>query len=140
MLKKPTNEMLGELLSVINIEQYIKENEEYFVDLSVSEFLSEYINKKGLKKSTVIKNAEISEIFGFQVMSGKRKPSRNTLLSLCIAAKMDIEETQSTLKIAGYAPLYPKNKRDSVILLAIANGKNVCDINNELFDLDEETL
>ena len=55
MLKKPTNEMLGELLSANNIEQYIKENEEYFVDLSVSEFLSEYINKKGgIKKSIAI--------------------------------------------------------------------------------------
>lgn len=140
MLKKTTDELLGELLSSNNIEQYIKENEEYFIDLSVSEFLSEYISKKGLKKSTVINNAEISEIFGFQVMSGKRRPSRNTLLSLCIAAKMNVEETQATLKIAGYAPLYPKNKRDSIILLAISGGKNVCDINNELFDLDEETL
>lgn len=140
MLKKPTDEMLGELLTANNIEQYIKENEEYFVELPVSEFLSEYMIKKGLKKSTVIKNAEISEIFGFQILSGKRNPSRNKLLCLCIAAKMNVEETQATLKIAGYAPLYPKNKRDSIILLAIANGKNVCDINNKLFDLDEETL
>ena len=132
--------MLGELLKANNIEQYVKENEAYFVDLSVAEFLREYITKKGLKKSTVIKDAEISEIFGFQVLSGTRNPSRNTLLSLCIGAKMTVDEVQATLKIAGFAPLYPKHKRDSIILLDVTNRKGVCDINNELYENGVQTL
>lgn len=140
MLKKSTDEMLGELLKANNIEQYMKENEAYFVDLSVAAFLSEYITQKGLKKSAVIKDAEISEIFGFQVLSGARNPSRNTLLSLCIGAKMMVDEVQATLKVAGFAPLYPKSKRDSIILKGVANGKGVCDINNELYEHGEETL
>ncbi len=140
MLKKSTDEMLGELLKANNIEQYVKENEAYFVDLSVAEFLREYITKKGLKKSAVIKDAEISEIFGFQVLSGTRNPSRNTLLSLCIGAKMTVDEVQATLKIAGFAPLYPKHKRDSIILLGVTNRKGVCDINNELYENGVQTL
>lgn len=140
MIKIPTEELLKNLLKSNNIEKYIKENEEYFIDLTISQFLSEYISAKGLKKSTVIKNAEISEIFGFQVLSGTRNPSRNTLLSLCIAMKMTLDEVQATLKIAEFAPLYPKSKRDSIIILGITNGKNVCQINNELYDNDEETL
>lgn len=140
MIKILTEELLKNLLKSNNIEKYIKENEEYFIDLTISQFLSEYISAKGLKKSTVIKNAEISEIFGFQVLSGTRNPSRNTLLSLCIAMKMTLDEVQATLKIAEFAPLYPKSKRDSIIILGITNGKNVCQINNELYDNDEETL
>lgn len=140
MIKIPTEELLKNLLKSNNIEKYIKENEEHFIDLTISQFLSEYISAKGLKKSTVIKNAEISEIFGFQVLSGTRNPSRNTLLSLCIAMKMALDEVQATLKIAEFAPLYPKSKRDSIIILGITNGKNVCQINNELYDNNEETL
>lgn len=140
MIKKPTDEMMDKLLKSNNIEEYIKENKEYFVDLKICDFLSEYIKAKSLKKSTVIKNAEISEIFGFQVLSGTRNPSRNTLLSLCIAMDMTVEEVQSSLKIAEFAPLYPKNKRDSIIILGVANGKSVCEINNELYDNNEETL
>lgn len=140
MIKIPTEELLKNLLKSNNIEKYIKENEEYFIDLTISQFLSEYISAKGLKKSTVIKNAEISEIFGFQVLSGTRNPSRNTLLSLCIAMKMTLDEVQAMLKIAEFAPLYPKSKRDSIIILGITNGKNVCQINNELYDNNEETL
>lgn len=140
MIKKPTDEMMDKLLKSNNIEKYIKENEEYFVDLSISQFLSEYIKSKKLTKSHIIKDAEISEIFGFQVLSGTRNPSRNTLLSLCIAMNMTLEEVQTSLKIAKIAPLYPKLKRDSIIILGIANGKGVCEINNELYDNDEETL
>ncbi len=140
MIKIPTEELLKNLLKSNNIEKYIKENEEHFIDLTISQFLSEYISIKGLTKSAVIKNAEISEIFGFQVLSGTRNPSRNTLLSLCISSKMTLDEVQATLKIAEFAPLYPKSKRDSVIILGITNGKNVCQINNELYDNNEETL
>lgn len=140
MIKKPTDEMMDKLLKSNNIEEYIKENEEFFVDLTISQFLSQYIKAKKLTKSHVIKDAEISEIFGFQVLSGTRNPSRNTLLSLCIAMKMTLDEVQTTLKIAEFAPLYPKNKRDSIIILGIANGNGVCEINNELYDNNEETL
>lgn len=140
MIKKPTDEMMDKLLKANNIEEYIKENREAFVDLTVSDFLNEYINSKGLIKSHIIKAAEISDIFGFQVLSGARNPSRNTLLSLCIAMKMSLDEVQSTLKIAGFAPLYPKNKRDSIIILGISKGDAVCEINNKLYDNDEDTL
>lgn len=140
MIKKPTDEMMDKLLKANNIEEYIKENREAFVDLTVSDFLSEYINSKGLIKSHIIKDAEISEIFGFQVLSGTRHPSRNTLLSLCIAMKMSLDEVQNSLKIAGFAPLYPKKKRDSIIILGISNGETVCDINNKLYDNNEDTL
>ena len=140
MIKKPTDKMMDKLLKSNNIEEYLKENEKYFVDLAISQFLSEYIKSKNLTKSHIIKDAEISEIFGFQVLSGTRNPSRNTLLSLCIAMGMTVEEVQSSLKIAKFAPLYPKLKRDSIIIWGIVNGKGVCEINNELYDNNEETL
>ena len=140
MIKIPTQELLNNLLKANNIEEYIKENKEHFVDLTIAQFLNEYISAKGLKKSTVIKDAEISEIFGFQVLSGTRNPSRNTLLSLCVSAKMTLDEVQATLKIAEFAPLYPKSKRDSIIILGITSGKTVCQINNVLYDNNEETL
>ena len=140
MIKMPTDEMMEKLLKANNIEDYIKENREAFIDLTISQFLSEYIKVNKLTKSHIIKNAEISEIFGFQVLSGTRNPSRNTLLSLCIAMGMTVEEVQTALKIAKFAPLYPKHKRDSIIILGIAKHKGVCEINNDLYDNNEETL
>ena len=140
MINRPTDEMMQNLLKANNIGEYMKENSNAFVDLTVSQFLSEYINSRNLIRSHIIKKAEISEIFGFQVLSGTRNPSRNSLLSLCIAMGMSLDETQTTLKIAQYAPLYPKSKRDSIIIFGISKRKSVCEINNELYDNGEETL
>ena len=88
----------------------------------------------------MIRNAELNEIYGFQIFAGKRTPSRDKLICLCIAMGLTLDETQATLKIAGLAPLYPKNKKDSVILFGIQHGKSIGTINEMLFELSEQTL
>lgn len=140
MLNKPTDEMLGELLQSNSINEYMKENGKYLIDCDVTMFLNAYIKTKGLIKSQILKEAEMNEIYGYQIFSGSRNPSRDKLICLCIAMKMNLEEAQLALKIAGYASLYPKIKRDSIIILGFSNGKSVCEINNELYDNEENTL
>lgn len=44
------------------------------------------------------------------------------------------------LKKAGFAQLYPKDKRDAVILHAAAHGASLMDLNSTLFSMDMETL
>lgn len=140
MIKKPTNELLEQLNQSGNIEQYMKDNQEYLIDCTLSEYLNDLLKEKQLIKSKVIRNAEMNEIYGFQVFSGSRNPSRDTLLSICIGMGLNAEETQATLKIAGFAPLYPKNKRDSMILFGVEHQQGVCDINNTLYEQEEKTL
>ncbi|MGN0171995.1 MAG: XRE family transcriptional regulator [Acutalibacteraceae bacterium] len=140
MLKKPTDELLEQLRHSNTIDSYIKENEEYLIDCSLAEHLNAVSKEKHLVKSQVIKRAELNEIYGYQIFSGKRMPSRDTLLSICIGMGLNTEETQETLKIAGFAPLYPKNKRDSIILFGIENKQNVCAVNSSLFENHEDTL
>lgn len=140
MIKKPTDELIKELINTNNINLYLKENESYFIDLSVTEFLNEYLNAKKLTKSKIIKEAEINEIYGYQIFAGSRMPSRDKLLSICIAMEMTFDEVQSVLKIGGFAPLYPKSKRDSIIIHGISSSLGVLDINNLLYNAEEETL
>lgn len=53
---------------------------------------------------------------------------------------MNIEQMQAVLKIGGFAQLYPKSKRDSILIMGIKNGLSVAKINEQLFDNGEETL
>lgn len=140
MLKKTTDELLGQLKDNTDINSYIRENEKYFIDDSISEHLNSIINNNNLVKAKVLKRAEINEIYGYQIFMGARKPSRNTLIQLCIGMELSFDETQSVLKSAGFAPLYAKSKRDSIIISGILNNNAVFEINNQLYDLDEETL
>lgn len=140
MLWKPTDDLMEELTRSKNLDQYIKENEAYFIDTSLAEALNQKLKEKGLAKSAVIKAAEINEIYGYQIFSGKRIPSREKLLCILIGMKLSLPEIQQLLKLAGYAPLYPKNIRDSIIISGLQHSKTVIEINELLYDHQEPTL
>lgn len=140
MEKKPTDELMEVLHSSNSIQQYIAGNGKYLLNVSLSEYLNQLVKEKQLVKSTVIKQAEFNEIYGYQIFSGVRKPSRDKLLSLCVGMVLSLTETQQTLKFAGLAPLYPKNKRDSILIFGIEKQQSICSINEMLYSNDEDTL
>ena len=51
-----------------------------------------------------------------------------------------MEETQELLKLCGMAQLYPKLKRDAIIYYGLLHGLKLFEINDKLFDEDEEIL
>lgn len=140
MLPKPTDDLMKELTCSEDLDQYIKNNKAYFIDTSLAEALNQKLEEKGLQKSAVIKAAEINEIYGYQIFSGKRIPSREKLLCILIGMKLFLPETQQLLKLAGYAPLYPKNVRDSIVISGLQNACSVMEINELLYDHQEPTL
>lgn len=140
MKKRSTDELMKILESSDTINQYLTENRDFLISCSLSEYLNRLLTEKRLLKSAVIRQAELNEIYGYQLFSGTRVPSRDKLLALCIGMTLNLEETQQTLKIAGFAPLYPKNKRDSIIIMGIQNCHSICKINESLYDFGEFTL
>ncbi len=140
MKEKNTYELLENLKDSESIEQFIRENKDFMINESLSVYLSELLQKKNLKKNQVLKNAEISEIYGYQIFSGVRVPSRDKLLSITLGMGLTLEETNQTLKYAGFAPLYAKNKRDSIIIWGIEHSLSIPKINNELYDNGQDTL
>ena len=140
MQKKPTDELMKQLTQNADLEKYIKENEESFVNAPLSDILNRIVKEKKIVKSNALKRAEINEIYGYQIFSGKRIPSRDKLIALCIGMELDLEETQSVLKCSGFAQLYPKSKRDSIIISGIEKGQSVFEINGLLYEYKEDLI
>lgn len=140
MKPKSTDELLKQLNSCNNIDDYFKENKDSLIHTRISDYLYDVFKEKCLVKSQVFKKAEVDEIYGYQIFSGRKNPSRNTLIAICIGARFTFNEIQAALKIAGYATLYAKNKRDSLIIYGINQAKSVLEINELLFNKDEDTL
>ena len=82
----------------------------------------------------------MSEVYLHQLFSGRRKPSRDKLLCLCIAMQLSIDETQRLLKEAAYVQLYPRIKREAVICHGILHKTSLAEINDKLFLENEKTL
>ena len=141
MQKKSTTELLKELENFSSFEEYKNANKDNLIDKSLSEYLCELISEKNLSKAEVIRKSELNENYAYQLFSGlKKSPSRDKLI--CLAAGMDlsVEETNSLLKLAAFLPLYPRTKRDSIIIMNINAQKSVIEINEALFEENEETL
>lgn len=140
MAKKSTEELLKELQNCDTFKSYHVNNIGSYTDSTLSDMLKEHIQAKSLKKTDVIRRAEISEVYGFQIFSGERKPERNKLLCLCIAMALSLDEIQELLKKSGYSQLYVKNPVDCIIIYGICKGLSVADINFMLYDYDLQTL
>lgn len=139
-MQKDTSEIVKELGLCPDFQTFYKENKDYMVSGNLSALLSQLLDAKGLKKSQVIKRAELSEVYGYQIFSGVRVPERKKLLCLAISMGLNIEETQHLLKCAGYPQLYVKLPFDSVVLYGLCKGLSVVQINELLYEYELETL
>lgn len=140
MREKSTSDLNQELMSQPNLDQYITENTTYFADVDISAFLTNLYEKCSLSKAELARRAGMSEVYLHQVFSGRRKPSRDRLLCLCIGMEANLEEVQKLLKQIGYAPIYPKLKRDAIISHGILHRTPLTQINDKLFSENEKTL
>ena len=139
-MQKDTSEIVKELGLCPDFQTFYNEYKEYMVSANLAQLLNELLENKGLKKSQVIRNAELSEIYGYQIFSGVRVPERKKLLCLAIGMELNIEQTQNLLKCAGYAPLYVKLPADSVVLYGLCNKMSVSRVNDLLYKNNLETL
>ena len=139
-MKKDTSEIVKELGLCDDFKTFYSENKDYMITGTLAEMLDRLLKQKGLKKSQVIKNSEVSEIYAYQIFSGKRVPERNKLLCIAVSMGLNIDEVQTLLKCAGYTPLYVKIPFDSIVLYGICKEKSVMVINELLFEYGLETL
>ena len=68
------------------------------------------------------------------MLQGKtnKKISRDKVIMLCFGLSLTTDETQQLLKKSGYAPLYVRDTRDSIIVFSIANHVSVINTNIKL--------
>ncbi len=140
MDEKTTDDLRLELMSQSSIDSYLRENQRYFARQSVTELLSALYQKQNCSKAALARKSGMSEVYLHQVFAGRRKPSRDRLLCLCIGLNASLEDTQLLLKQAAYAQLYPKNRRDAIISHGILHGTDLDTINDKLFVEKEKTL
>ena len=140
MWEKPTGDLGKDLMSADSIDTYLRKNEGYFFEQSITETLAELYERKSISKAALARQSGMSEVYLHQVFSGRRNPSRDRLLCLCIGLEATLEETQQLLKQATYAQLYPKVKRDAIISHGILHKTSLTEINDKLFSENEKTL
>ena len=132
---KTTDELFN-ILKNESINSYLKNNENELINNPICKYLNMLIDEKNLVKADMIKKSNIQINYAYQILSGLKFPSRDKLIALCFGAELNIDETQTLLKYSGYAPLYPRNKRDSIIISSLKSHASVIDCNILLDEYD----
>lgn len=132
-MPKETGALLEELLKTNELDTYITAEKKEFVTKSPADILNALFAERSAKKGDIIWDTGISPSFIHQIFAGKRTPSRDKFIAICIAMSVPLEKLQASLKAAGMLPLYAKSERDSVIIFGINQNLNCTDINNLLY-------
>ena len=138
--EKNTDDLKQELMAEPDIDAYIKENEAFLASRSITELLAELYENQKISKAELARRAGMSEVYLHQLFSGRRRPSRDKLLCLCIGMELTLDETQRLLKEAAYVQLYPRIKREAIIYHGIIHHTPLNEINDNLFREGEKAL
>lgn len=138
MAERLTEELLNELLDAPSIDGFIAENGLGHRELS--DYLNQLLEEKRLKRSQVVRMADLNDTFGYQIFTGARNPSRNKVLQIAFAMALTPRETNRALEAAGVSTLYSKDRRDAIIIFCLDRGCSLQKANEELYRLGEETV
>ena len=140
MEKKTTDDLRQELMDQPSIKAYLSKNRSCFTQLGILDLLESLRERCGLPKAEIARRSGMSEVYLHQVFSGRRKPSRDRLLALCVGVGASLEEANQLLRQAAYAQLYPRLRRDAIISHGLAHRRSLVEINESLFMANEKAL
>lgn len=131
------NESTSSLMKVLKTagESDIREYEAKHLVGATNDFfvyIDALLSEKGLKRQDVFQKADMPRKYGYKLLSGESHTTdRDKLLRLFIAMNMTLKETQRALALYGMPALYPKLKRDAVLIIAFNKGVSSVDTVNE---------
>lgn len=129
--------------SISDYDKYVQANKSSMnEDEAFSIYIKNIIQTKKMTLQKVFINADIPERYGYKLLSGeKHTRQRDVILRICYAANMTLEETQRALRKYEMPELYPKNPRDSFLIIAFNKRPgSIIELNSLLKEKGLETL
>ncbi len=140
----PTTRHLEEILksvdSAAKLEKYLEEPGNISPYDSFSGYFNSLPKVQALGAAGLYKASGIERFLCYKFMNGSKKPGREKIFRLCLAAGLSSAETRRALESAEQAPLYSRSQRDAVISYAIAQGFSVIEANDLLDELGLKPL
>ena len=130
-----TDELLRLRCKERRLENILQRTESAYLHITFADYLSDWCRDHQEVPEQIIRRANLEKSYGHQLFSGKRKPSRDTVIQLAFALHANVAEAQEMLKITRKSLLYPRIKRDTVIIYCLHNHVSLVDTEIILHDL-----
>lgn len=134
---KPTDELLKQLQN-LNIDEF--KNEDMFDDITIADYLNELLKSHNLLAKDIIINLNMERSYTYQILNGRRNPTRFFLLRLGLFMHLSLDEIQKMLSVGRRPVLYPRNRFDAAVIFAIQHDMSLEELNALLEDIGEPPL
>ncbi len=84
--------------------------------------INKYIIENNIPHTEIIRKLNVERSYGYQILNGKRVPTRTQLIKIGLIFKLSFEELQRMLKIAGKEVLYARNVTDARVIYSLEHG------------------
>ena len=93
----------------------------------LADVLSQYIDEKKISKAYVIRTLNVDRNYGYQILNGTRAPTRNCLIRIALILKLDADQINYLLRLAGKQQLYVRNLVDAKVFYAVKHNMDYFD-------------
>lgn len=140
-MAKRTNDLMEELSGQdTDLDRYFEENPTSFINVDIKEFWKNAVDTSSKTKSDIINKADMSYCYFYDVINGRKIPSKDKIIRIVLAMNLSLDDCQEALRISGKSALYPRIKRDSILIYAINKGYSIYQANDLLAEHGEEML
>lgn len=109
-------------------------------DLDFCEYMNQIIDSKHTTRGKVLACTTIQRNYGYQIFDGTKKPNKDKVIQLSLALRLNLHLTNNLLSLSNNGMLYPKVKRDALLIYCIEKNKSVYEANELLMEYELDIL
>lgn len=135
-----TQELFELLEQAAQLEPFLEEYGSSMNAPTFAQYLTDLLKQRELTTTRLSELSLLSRSFTYQLCSGIRVPGRDIVLRLAIVLNLRVEECQQMLRSAQRGVLYPRVRRDAVVIFALSRQLSISDTDEMLRALGEDPL
>lgn len=139
-MEKTTDELLLNLKRSKDIEQYFMANGEELLQEGLGDYLYQLLEKIEVSATQAAQRSLLSKSQVYNILNNQTKPSRAFVIQLSFGIRATLEQTQQMLRLSGNQRLYPRVKRDAILIFALDNKLSLEDAHELLVKRGVEGL
>ena len=141
-----TNEAnTDELMKILKDADNTQILESYLTDINgIKTDFKTVINNILLERDISIADLQrkscVARTYIYQIMDGTRNPGRDKAISIALALELSVDDANRLLKLSNNSILYPKNRRDAIVIYCLNNKMSVSECSRLLAKFNEAEL
>lgn len=84
--------------------------------------INKYLIEKNISHTDIIRALNVERSHGYQILNGRRVPTRDQLIKICLFLGLSLDEVQRMLKTAKKDVLYARDMTDAKIIYSIEHA------------------